>query len=66
VLGAVSSLPWRAVRAEQVLVGDRIDEGSAESVAQAAVEDASPLSMNAYKVDIVRALVKRAILGIPI
>lgn len=65
VLGAVSPLPWRAAKAEQVLVGERIDEGSAENVAQAAVEDASPLSMNAYKVDIVKGLVRRAILRIP-
>lgn len=65
VLGAVSPLPWRAVKAEQGIVGERIDEGSAESAAQTAVEDASPLSMNAYKVDIAKALVKRAILRIP-
>ena len=55
--------PWRAVQAEEVLTGASINEAVAARAAQAAVEGAAPLSMNAHKVDIVRALVKRAILG---
>ncbi len=63
VLGAVSPAPWRAVQAEQVLTGESINEAVAARAAQAAVEGAAPLSMNAHKVDIAKALVKRAILG---
>jgi len=64
VLGRVSPLPWRAVRAEEVLVGERLSKHRAEDAARAAIQGATPLPMNAYKLDIVEALVRRAILGV--
>jgi xanthine dehydrogenase YagS FAD-binding subunit len=63
VLGAVAPVPFRATRAEEALKGNAINEPVAELAAAAAVEDAIPLSGNKYKVAIVRALVKRAILA---
>lgn len=64
VLGAVSPVPWRAVDAEQLLLGKEITPATAETVARAVTMDARPLSMNAYKITMVEAIVKHAILEI--
>ncbi len=63
VLGAVAPEPIRLKETEDFLRGRIIDEATATQAAQAAVEGAIPLAMNDYKVDITRALVKRAILN---
>jgi xanthine dehydrogenase YagS FAD-binding subunit len=60
-LGAVASEPVRARAAEKFLEGRKIDGTIAEAAARLAVEGAKPLSENAYKVEIVKTLVKRAI-----
>ena len=62
VMGAVAPVPWRAAAAEKVLVGKRITEQVAMEAADAAVAGAKPMSQNAYKVQIARTAVKRAIL----
>jgi xanthine dehydrogenase YagS FAD-binding subunit len=62
VMGAVAPVPYRAIGAEDVLKGNVIDEQAAEAAAADAVKDALPLSCNKYKIQIARALVKRAIL----
>lgn len=61
VLGGVAPIPWRATTAEAQLVGQSLDESTADRAADAATEGARPLAMNGYKVDLVRALVKRAL-----
>ncbi len=58
VLGAVSCRPYRAKAAEDFLKGWMLDEKTAAIAAEKAVEDAKPLSKNAYKVDIAKSLVK--------
>jgi CO/xanthine dehydrogenase FAD-binding subunit len=63
VLGAVAPEPVRAKKAEEVLIGRSIDEARAAEAATEALAGATPLNMNAYKVKITKALVKRAILG---
>ena len=63
VLGGVAPMPYRCVEAEDVLKGQVLTESSAEASAKAAVSKAVPLSKNAYKLPIVRALIKRAIFG---
>jgi xanthine dehydrogenase YagS FAD-binding subunit len=62
VLGGVAPTPLRAEGAEQALKGKVIDETTAEDAARAAVSDARPLSRNAYKIEIAKTLVKRALL----
>jgi xanthine dehydrogenase YagS FAD-binding subunit len=62
VVGGVSPLPYEAVAAEQILIGDSIEERVAEKAAEAAVRDAIPLSKNGFKIPLVKALVKRSIL----
>jgi xanthine dehydrogenase YagS FAD-binding subunit len=61
-LGAVASGPVRASEAEKMLVGRPLDEKAAAEAAEAALAGAKPLSMNAYKIEIAKTLVKRAIL----
>ncbi|MFC1909411.1 FAD binding domain-containing protein [Chloroflexota bacterium] len=61
VLGGVAPTPYRARQAEEVLQGKELTGSIAEEAAKAALSEASPLSMNAHKVPITEALVKRAI-----
>jgi xanthine dehydrogenase YagS FAD-binding subunit len=63
VLGAVAPDPVRARKAEEVIEGRVVDEDIAAEAATLALAGARPLKMNGYKVEIAKALVKRAILG---
>ena len=63
VLGAVAPGPVRAKAAEEKLIGRRITEEIANEAAEAALEGARPLSKNAYKIQIAKTLVKRAIMA---
>ncbi len=63
VLGAVAPTPFRALAAEEAIRGKPIDTAAAEKAAEAAVNNAKPLSMNAYKIEITKTLVKRALLS---
>ncbi len=62
VMGAVAPVPWRARAAEQFLAGKTITEATAAAAADAALRDAHPLSQNAYKIEVAKVAVKRAIL----
>ena len=62
VMGAVAPIPWRAEAAERVLAGKAITEAIAAEAATAAVTGARPMSGNAYKIQIAKTAVKRAIL----
>jgi len=62
-LGGVAPVPFRAEEAEQAIIGMPVNEGNAEAASEAAVINAMPLSKNAYKVEITKTLVKRAILS---
>jgi len=62
VMGAVAPIPWRSPEAEQALVGKTITEETAAAAAEAAMKSARPMSQNAYKVDVAKTAVKRAIL----
>ena len=62
VMGAVAPVPWRSQAAEAALAGKPLNEATAAAAAEAAVRDARPLSQNAYKVQVAKTAVKRAIL----
>ena len=64
VLGGVAPVPWRVPAAEQLLVGQTVTEELAQSVGAAAVVGARPLSKNAYKVPLIRAVVARTVLSL--
>jgi NADPH-dependent glutamate synthase beta subunit-like oxidoreductase/CO/xanthine dehydrogenase FAD-binding subunit len=63
VLGAVAPTPVRARAAEDFLKGKPINEVTATEAGNLALHGALPLSMNEYKVQIAKTLVKRAVLG---
>jgi xanthine dehydrogenase YagS FAD-binding subunit len=63
VLGAAAPVPRRAPAAEALLAGKAIDEAAAREAARAAVQGATPLAQNAYKVTILEAIVRRTILA---
>ena len=63
VMGAVAPKPIRAEASEAVIKGKAVNVEIAESAARAAVIHALPLINNAYKVEITKSLVKRAILA---
>jgi xanthine dehydrogenase YagS FAD-binding subunit len=62
VLGHVAPTPYVAAKADQALAGKTINESVAEQIGAAAVADAKPLSQNAYKVQLAKVAVKRALL----
>jgi xanthine dehydrogenase YagS FAD-binding subunit len=62
-LGAVAAHPWRLAGVEAALRGKARDAAAAELAGRLAAEGAQPLAHNAYKVDLVRNLVRRAVLG---
>ncbi len=62
VLGHVAPTPWLASEAAQSLLGQRVTPESAAAAGEAAVARATPLSNNAYKVQLAKVATKRAIL----
>jgi xanthine dehydrogenase YagS FAD-binding subunit len=62
VLGHVAPTPWVAADAQMALSGKAITLVVAGEVGKAAVEAATPLSQNRYKVQLARVAVKRALL----
>jgi len=62
VMGYVAPTPWLSEEAAQAIIGKSISEETAKAAADAAVQAAKPLSQNAYKVQLARVAVKRAIL----
>jgi xanthine dehydrogenase YagS FAD-binding subunit len=59
VLGGVAAVPWRIDA--QALKGARPDDAAIAAVAREALAAADPLRMNAYKVPMAEALVRRAL-----
>jgi xanthine dehydrogenase YagS FAD-binding subunit len=62
VMGYVAPVPWLCPEAAQVLRGQSVNEERAQKAADAALRNAKPLSRNAYKVQLARVALKRAIL----
>jgi xanthine dehydrogenase YagS FAD-binding subunit len=63
VLGQVAAVPWHAAAASKGLNGGLVDANSAAKCGQAATAGAKPLSGNGYKVQMVKAAVKRAVMA---
>ena len=65
VVGAVSATPKRLANVEAAIKGKSRDEATADMAGKMAVEGATTLRYNGYKVPLMRNLVKRAIRGVP-
>jgi xanthine dehydrogenase YagS FAD-binding subunit len=61
-LGGVALKPWRAEAAEAALVGRQADRASFMAAAEIALDGATPSGDNAYKIDLARRVVARALL----
>jgi xanthine dehydrogenase YagS FAD-binding subunit len=62
-LNSVYVTPYRAVKAEEAIMGHGINHDSAEKAGNSAVSDAVPLPYNRYMVQIAKAMVKRTVLA---
>ena len=60
-LGGVALKPWRARAAEEMLAGARPDESAFRRAAEAALADAKPSGDNAFKIELARRIVTRAL-----
>jgi xanthine dehydrogenase YagS FAD-binding subunit len=56
-LSGAAPVPWRAGGVEEAITGTKLDDASIAKAAAASVDGAEPLSGNAYKLDIFRAIV---------
>jgi len=64
VLGGVAPIPWRLPEVEKLLAGQRVTPELAARAAEASIAGARPLSKNAYKVPMTKAIVERTILQV--
>lgn len=62
VLGHVAPTPWVAADAQRAIAGKAVTQVVAAETGKAALEAATPLSQNRYKVQLARVAVKRALL----
>ena len=62
VLGSVAAVPWRAMAAEEMMLGQALTPELAARAADAAVAGARPLTYNGFKVRLARELARRALL----
>jgi xanthine dehydrogenase YagS FAD-binding subunit len=62
VLGSVAHKPWRSPEAEAALSGRPASEGNFQQAAEAALKDARPLAHNAYKVELGKRALVRALM----
>jgi NADPH-dependent glutamate synthase beta subunit-like oxidoreductase len=63
VFGAVAPVPLRAVHVEEFLVGRTADEETAELAGTIATRNAFPLARNSYKTQILKGLIRKAIVA---
>ncbi|MGA7219789.1 MAG: xanthine dehydrogenase family protein subunit M [Candidatus Sulfotelmatobacter sp.] len=60
-LGGVGTKPWRSKEAEQALEGKEPNEASFRAAAEAALRDAKPLHDNAFKIELAKRTLMRAL-----
>jgi xanthine dehydrogenase YagS FAD-binding subunit len=60
-MGGVALKPWRAREAEQILIGARADTALFARAAETALADAKPSGDNAFKIELARRVVARAL-----
>jgi len=62
-VNGVAAHPWRLSQVEEAVTGQPVNEATAEMAGNMAIQGAVTLRYNAYKVPLMRNLVKRAIRG---
>lgn len=61
VVYGVAPIPWRSKAAEEAIKGKAVTVESARAAGEAAAAGAKPLSMNAYKVAMLKSVIARAL-----
>ena len=61
VLSGVAPVPWRVPHAEQLLIGNVLNDDVIDRVAEFCTEGAQPLNHNSYKIELVRGLVRETL-----
>ena len=64
VLGGVAPIPWRVPQAERILAGQRITDDLAKKAAELALQGATPLAKNAYKIPLTKTIVQRTLMNV--
>ena len=64
VMGGVAPVPWRLKKAEKFLEGKAISEDAINTAADEELKDARPLKDNAYKKDLLPAVLREAFHGL--
>ena len=62
-MGGVAHKPWRATEAEKMLVGREATEANFKLAADAEMKAAKPLEHNAFKVELGRRAIVRALMN---
>jgi xanthine dehydrogenase YagS FAD-binding subunit len=57
-------MPWRAKKAEDLLLGGEWSDRLVGDAAEAALEGAEPLAHNGYKIRLLKTLVRRALAAV--
>ena len=60
-LGGVAHKPWRAMEAEEFLVGKAANKSNFDRAAAIALKDAKPLAHNGFKVELAKRAIRRAL-----
>jgi xanthine dehydrogenase YagS FAD-binding subunit len=60
-LGGVGTVPWRSLEAERALEGKRVEAGAFRAAAEAALQQARPRQGNAFKVELAKRCLVRAL-----
>lgn len=64
VMGGVAPIPWRLDKAEKLINGKKAAEKAVRDAVKAAVNEAKPLSDNAYKMDLAEVVVVNTIMSL--
>jgi CO/xanthine dehydrogenase FAD-binding subunit len=60
-LGGVASIPWHVPETEKYLTGKQLTNETMAAAAKMALDGATPLAKNGYKVPLTQTLVRRAL-----
>ncbi len=64
ILGGVAPIPWRLKSAEELIKGEKLTDNLLRTAIREDLKDSKPLSENAYKQDLIEAVVDKAVSAI--
>jgi xanthine dehydrogenase YagS FAD-binding subunit len=61
ISGGVAPVPWRLKKAEDLIKGEKLSDNLLRTAIREELKDSKPLAENAYKQDLVEAVVIKAV-----